>query len=71
MKQQGYSDQAVRDELIRQGRTRYDVKTIPSRWLRIRKVKQRAEEEALDDELEDWHEDEVTWPDRRQKLHIG
>lgn len=59
MKQQGYSNEAVQKRLIEEGMTKYDVKTIPSRWLRIRKALQYEEEERLDDELTDWHDGEA------------
>lgn len=38
---------------------RYEPKTVGSRWLRLRKLLERIENERLDDELSDWHEGEV------------
>jgi len=35
-------------------------KTVGSRWLRLRKALEKAEEERLDDELSDWHAGEVS-----------
>lgn len=59
MKQAGYPDEAVVKRLVEEGRTRYDPKSISSRWQRIRKAVQAAEDELLDEELTDWHEGEV------------
>ncbi|GAB7348874.1 hypothetical protein MBLNU459_g7575t1 [Dothideomycetes sp. NU459] len=58
MKQQGYHDEDVAKRLVEEGRTRYDPKSISSRWQRIRKAIQAAEDELLDEELTDWHEGE-------------
>lgn len=59
LKQQGYSDDYVAQKLIAEGRMRYVPKTVGSRWLRLRKVLERAEDERLDDEMTDWHVGEV------------
>lgn len=59
MKQRNYTDAQVVERLVKDGRTRYDPKSINSRWQRIRKCTQEAEDELLDEELTDWHEDEV------------
>lgn len=59
MKQAGYADQDVATRLINDGRTAYDPKSISSRWQRMRKCVQAAEDELLDEELTDWHEGEV------------
>ncbi|KAI7548422.1 hypothetical protein KC331_g4418 [Hortaea werneckii] len=55
LKQQGYSDEYVAQRLMDEGRVRYVPKTVGSRWLRLRKALQEAEDEKLDDELSDWH----------------
>ncbi|KAK3679263.1 hypothetical protein LTR78_000824 [Recurvomyces mirabilis] len=55
LKQQGFSDEYVAQSLIQEGRIRYVPKTVGSRWLRLRKALEKAEEERLDDELSDWH----------------
>lgn len=38
---------------------RYVPKTISSRWLRLRRLLEQAENDRLDDELSDWHIGEV------------
>ena len=59
LKQQGYADQYVCERMTQEGRTSYVAKTISSRWLRLRKALQQAEDDKLDDELSDWHVGEV------------
>lgn len=61
LKQQGYPDEYVAGVLIEEGRMRYHSKTVGSRWLRLRKILEKYEDERLDDELSDWHigEDEM------------
>ncbi|KAK4620396.1 hypothetical protein CLAFUW4_11577 [Fulvia fulva] len=58
LKQQGYADVYVANKLKEEGRMRYEPKTVGSRWLRLRKLLERIENERLDDELSDWHEGE-------------
>ena len=60
LKQQGFSDEYVSQKLIQEGRIRYQAKTVTSRWLRLRKALEAAENERMDDELSDWHEDDVS-----------
>lgn len=59
LKQLGYSDEYVSNKLIEEGRIRYVPKTIGSRYLRLRKALEEAEDNKLDDELTDWHVGEV------------
>lgn len=59
LKQQGYTDDYVAQKMISEGRMKYVPKTVGSRWLRLRKVLEAAENERLDDELSDWHVGEV------------
>lgn len=59
MKQAGYNDNDVVKRLCDEGRTKYDPKSISSRWQRIRKCLQATEDELFDEELTDWHEGEV------------
>ncbi|EME41655.1 hypothetical protein DOTSEDRAFT_107406, partial [Dothistroma septosporum NZE10] len=58
LKQQGYADNYVANKLKEEGRMRYEPKTVGSRWLRLRKLLERIENDRLDDELSDWHEGE-------------
>lgn len=60
LKQQGYGDEYVSSKLIQEGRIRYVPKTVGSRWIRLRKALEQAENEKLDDELSDWHVGEVS-----------
>ena len=60
LKQQGFTDEYVAAKLVEEGRMRYVPKTIGSRYNRLRKTIEEAEEEKLDDELSDWHVDEVS-----------
>lgn len=60
LKQQGYPDEHVARVLIDEGRMRYASKTVGSRWLRLRKILQKYQDERLDDELSDWHVGEVS-----------
>ena len=62
LKQQGYSDGAVSQKLLQENRVRYLPKTVASRYLRLRKVLEEAEDNRLDDELSDWHVGEVSHP---------
>lgn len=59
MKQQNATDHEVANRLISEGRTRYNYKTISSRWIRLRNVLAKREDELLDEDLTDWHEGEV------------
>ncbi|TKA69747.1 hypothetical protein B0A49_06707 [Cryomyces minteri] len=55
MKQNRCVDAEIAERLINEGRTRYDVKTIASRWQRLRRVLAERQDELLDDDLTDWH----------------
>nr|OQO26540.1 hypothetical protein B0A51_08787 [Rachicladosporium sp. CCFEE 5018] len=59
LKQMGHADTYVATQLAKEGRVKYNARTISGRWQRIRKVLEEKEEEQLDDELTDWHEGEV------------
>ncbi|KAK4962224.1 hypothetical protein LTR28_004634, partial [Elasticomyces elasticus] len=58
MKQQGFSNRRVVDRLVAEGRTKYNEKTIYTRYLRIKRALQLHSDEMLDEELTDWHEGE-------------
>lgn len=55
LKQLGYKDDYVSNRLVEEGRQQLSAKTISTRWLRLKKIVERKEEERLDDELSDWH----------------
>ena len=59
MKQQEFTNKQVADRLIAEGRTRYNEKTIYSRYLRIKRALEVQRDEMLDEDLTDWHEGEV------------
>ncbi|KAK3073244.1 hypothetical protein LTR53_005339 [Teratosphaeriaceae sp. CCFEE 6253] len=60
LKQSGYSDDYVAKKLVDEGRTRYQAKTVSSRWQRLRLVMDQVENDRLDDEMSDWHIGEDT-----------
>lgn len=60
LKQQGYPDEAVAQKLRDEGRIRYVAKTVASRYSRLCKIVDEKCNEKLDDELSDWHIDEVS-----------
>lgn len=59
LKNQGYPDEQVARKLIEEGRVRYVPKTIASRYVRLKQIKDQREDDRLDDELSDWHVGEV------------
>lgn len=56
----GVRDEEVVAELCKRGLTKYDPKSISSRWQRMRKCMQDAQDELLDEELTDWHMGEAS-----------
>lgn len=60
MKQQRSTDKEIVDRLIKEGRTKYNHKTISSRWVRLKRVLAAHEDEMLDAQLTDWHEADVS-----------
>ena len=60
LKHQGYTNQQVVTKLIDEGRVRYVPAPVASRWMRIRKIDEKKEDDRLDDELSDWHVGEVS-----------
>lgn len=60
LKQQGHTDESVAKKLKQERRTVYTSKTVGNRWLRLKKMLERKDEERLDDELSDWHIGEVS-----------
>ncbi|KAI9724357.1 MAG: hypothetical protein M1812_000425 [Candelaria pacifica] len=61
MKEEGFTDSKIRDHLISEGRTKYNSKTISSRWGRLRRVLEARNDQLLDEQMIDWHagEDEL------------
>lgn len=64
LKQQSYTDDAVATKLAEEGRMRYKATTVGSRWARLKKLLEEKEDQKLDDELTDWHVEDV-----REVLH--
>lgn len=62
MKKQGYKDEEIADKLAELGGTRYQPKTIHSRYNRLFKKAQEYEEKLLHEDLSDWHDGEVNYP---------
>lgn len=60
MKDEGQKDEVIRDRLIEEGRIRYNVKSISTRYARIRRAFHKAETENLDEDLTDWHQGDVS-----------
>lgn len=56
---QGYADSAIRAKLLEEGRVKYAVATIGTRFRKLKNAAEEAENEQLDDELSDWHIGEV------------
>lgn len=59
MKDQGIRDEVVQQRLISEGRTKYEIKTISTRYNRIKKKLEKHEEEMMELDFSDYHEDEV------------
>ena len=59
MKQQGHKDEEIADRLAELGGTRYQPRTIHSRYNRLLKKAQEYEEKLLEEDLSDWHDGEV------------
>ncbi|KAL9056376.1 MAG: hypothetical protein Q9162_002967 [Coniocarpon cinnabarinum] len=56
MKEAGYTDHQIVQELKGQGLTSYNPKSVATRYSRILRITRDKENERLDDELSDWHE---------------
>ncbi len=61
MKDQGETNDVVVKRLIERGGTKYDPKTISTRYARIKKVQFEADEVRREDEFSDFHEEEVSF----------
>lgn len=62
MKDAGHPNDAVVEHLVKRGGTKYDPKTIATRYARIKKQQFERDEVRKDDEFSDFHEDEVCFP---------
>ena len=60
MKNAKYLEKDIAKCLRDEGRTVYNPKTIGTRWARLKKVMQAKQDEALDADLTDWHEGDVS-----------
>ena len=60
MKNAKYLEKDIAKRLQDEGRTVYNPKTIGTRWARLKKVMQAKQDEALDADLTDWHEGDVS-----------
>lgn len=60
MKCAGYRDDVIAKRLVDNGGTRYDPKTIATRYSRIKRALYSAEQTRLEDEFSDFHEAEVS-----------
>lgn len=60
MKDQGIKDEVVMERLIAEGRTKYNSKTISTRYIRMKRVLETAEEKQMEEDFSDFHEDEVS-----------
>lgn len=59
MKEARYLEKDIAQALVDQGRTAYHPKTIGTRWKRIKSRLQQRHDELLDQDLTDWHDDDV------------
>lgn len=59
MKNAKYLEKDIAQRLINEGRTKYNAKTIGTRYARIRKKLEERNDQLLDEELTDWHEGDV------------
>lgn len=69
MKNAKYLEKDIAKRLQDEGRTVYNPKTIGTRWARLKKVMQAKQDEALDADLTDWHEGDVS--DTPRTLELG
>lgn len=59
MKREGIKDAAIVERLIEEGRTKYEAKSIATRFSRIEKKIEEHEEQIMEEEFSDFHEEEV------------
>ena len=61
LKQNNHTDEFIAETFKQEGRVSYTAKTIGSRWQKLKKFLNDAQDEKLDDELSDWHVGEVSY----------
>lgn len=59
MKLQGRTDKEIAQALIDSGRVKYNMKTVGSRWKRIRIVLAKQRDADLEKKIAKWSEEEV------------
>jgi len=59
MKRGGQKDEAVAQRLINEGRTKYQVKTIATRYSRILLKMEEHLEQRMEEEFSDFHKEDV------------
>ena len=60
LKTKNYPNERVAEELRKLGLTNYDPKTVGSRFIRLENAIAEHEAQRLEDELTDWHEEDVS-----------
>ena len=60
MKQAKYLERDIAKYLADQGLIKYNIKTIGTRWARIKKKLAEHQDELLDADLTDWHDGDVS-----------
>jgi len=70
MKRAGQKDESVVQRLIDEGRTKYQVKTIPTRYSRILLKMEEHQEQRLEEEFSDFHEEDVFPPPDAQSSSL-
>lgn len=71
MRDKGVPDREIAATLTEQGLTNYSVKTINSRYIRIKAALAARLDQRLDDELTDWHEGEVCRANSHRVCHAN
>lgn len=61
MKNAKYSEKDIVKRLVDEGRTKYHLKTIGTRWARLKRKLEERNDELLDAELTDWHDGDVAF----------
>jgi len=70
MKNAKYLEKDIAKRLADEGRTKYNVKTIGTRWAHLKKKLQEKNDQMLDEELTDWHDGDVGCYSRHLHTHV-